>query len=69
MTKITNPNTYRAGLSCKLGRDALEGKLACPPGVTPMEWAMYNLLHAVDDLVQAVEGIQAGRSVDFRAKK
>ena len=51
---VRHPGLYRAQLSCKLGRDALEGKTTPPDGVTPMEWAMFNLLHAVEDVATAM---------------
>jgi len=51
---VRHPGLFRAQLSCKLGRDALEGKTTPPDGVTPMEWAMFNLLHAVEDVATAM---------------
>jgi len=51
---VRHPGLYRAQLSCKLGRDALEGKTTPPDGVTPMEWAMFNLLHAVEEIATAM---------------
>ena len=41
---------YRCQLSCKIGRDAIEGKTKPPGGCTPMEYAIFNLLHAVEEL-------------------
>lgn len=41
---------YRCQLSCKIGRDALEGKTQLPAGCSPLEYAMFSLLHAVEDL-------------------
>lgn len=41
---------YRCQLSCQLGRDALEGKIKPPKGTSPLEYALFNLLHAVDEL-------------------
>ena len=49
-----HPGLYRAQLSCKVGRDALEGKTTPPDGVTPMEWAMFNMLHAVEEIATAM---------------
>jgi len=51
---IRHPGLYRAQLSCKIGRDVLEGKTQCPDGVQPMEWAMFNLLHAVEEIATAM---------------
>jgi hypothetical protein len=44
---------YRCALSCKIGRDAIERK-GLPDGLTPTEYALYNLLHAVEDLAKAI---------------
>lgn len=41
---------YRCQLSCKIGRDVLEGKTKTPAGITPLEYAVFNLLHAVEEL-------------------
>ena len=49
-----HPGLYRAQLSCKLGRDALEGKTTPPGGVSQMQWAMFNLLHAVEEIATAM---------------
>ena len=39
---------YRCQLNCKIGRDALE---KVPPNiVTPLEYAMFCLLNAVEEL-------------------
>jgi hypothetical protein len=43
-------SAYRCQLSCKIGCDALEGKAQPPPGRSPLEYAVFNLLHAVEDL-------------------
>ena len=42
---------YRTILACKIGRDAVEGKTKPPAGTTAMQYAMCNLLYAVEDLV------------------
>ena len=46
---------YRARLSCKIARDGLEGK-SNPAhwSCTPTEYAMFNLLHAVEDIASAI---------------
>ena len=46
---------YRARLSCAIGRDAIEGRIEIPANVSPMEWAMFNLLHAVEEIASAIE--------------
>jgi hypothetical protein len=51
---VRRTGLYRAQLSCKIGRDALKGKTTAPDGVTPMEWAMFNLLHAVEEIATAM---------------
>jgi hypothetical protein len=43
-------SAYRCQLSCKIGRDALEGKTQPPAGCSPLEYAVFNLLHAVEEL-------------------
>lgn len=43
---------YRCKLSCRIGRDALEGKTQTPVGITRLEYAVYNLLHAVEELAR-----------------
>jgi len=43
---------YRCKLSCKIGRDALDGKTKAPQGVSPLEYAVFNLLHAVEELAE-----------------
>ena len=55
MSKINNPNTYRAQLSRKIGKDIITGMTKSPPNVTPMEWAIYNLLCAVEDIAAEME--------------
>ena len=51
---VRHPGLYRAKLSCKVGRDAIEGKITLPDGVEPMEWAMFNLLYAVEEIATAM---------------
>jgi hypothetical protein len=43
-------SAYRCQLNCKIGRDALEGKTQPPAGCSPLEYAVFNLLHAVEEL-------------------
>lgn len=49
-----HPGLFRAQLSCKIGRNVLEGKGDCPNNVQPMEWAMYNLLQATEEIAKAL---------------
>jgi hypothetical protein len=51
---VRHPGLYRAKLSCKVGRDVIEGKITPPDGVEPMEWSMFNLLHAVEEIATAM---------------
>lgn len=46
---------YRAQAACRIGRDALDGKAEIPPGVTRHEYALFNLLHAVEELAKLIE--------------
>ena len=55
---IKNPNLYRARLSCKIGRDALDGKADLPKGVNHLDYAMYNLLSAIEDIAKDMEDRQ-----------
>lgn len=50
----------RARLACKVGRDGINGEQDLPDGVTGLEWAVYNLLHAVEDVANAVELMDRG---------
>jgi hypothetical protein len=43
-------SAYRCQLSCQIGRDVLEGKTQPPAGRYPLEYAVFNLLHAVEEL-------------------
>jgi hypothetical protein len=43
----------RVGLSCKIGRDALAGK-GVPATCSAVEYALFNLLHAVEDIAAAM---------------
>ena len=67
---VRHPGLYRAQLSCKIGRDALEGKTQCPEGVQPIDLAMFNLLHAVEEIATAMmpnathDGRRIRRTVD-----
>lgn len=47
---------YRCQLSCKIGRDVLEGKIKTPAGVSPLEYAVFNLLHAIEELSRCDSG-------------
>ena len=57
MTKPKTPRewaTYRAKLSCRIGRDVIEGKTTAPGGISRTEYALYNLLHAVEAIAGAL---------------
>jgi len=45
---------YRARLSCKVGKDAID-RGACPEGRVPLEYAIYNLLCAIEDIAEGLE--------------
>jgi hypothetical protein len=49
-----NAALYRVKLHCKLGRDALEGKGAENLPCSQQEYAVFCLLHAVEDLALAI---------------
>ena len=46
---------YRTKLNCQLGRKALEGKTALN-GYTAIEYALFCLLNAVEDVAEAMKG-------------
>lgn len=45
---------YRVSLNCKAGRDALEGVTAPIHNVASTEYALFCLLHAVEDIAKAM---------------
>jgi len=47
-----NPELYRAELLCRIGQRAIEFRKSPIPGVEPGEWALFNLLSAVEDIVK-----------------
>jgi len=51
---VRHPGLYRAQLSCRIARDVIEGKTAAPADVSHLEWAMFNLLHAVEEIATAM---------------
>jgi hypothetical protein len=56
-TKTKKPKTHtewsacRCQLACRIGRDALCGK-----NENPMHYAIFNLLHAIEELSKQIEG-------------
>lgn len=46
---------YRCKLSCQIGYEALDDKSKNRTGATPLEYAVYNLLRAVEDIATAME--------------
>jgi len=46
---------YRVKLQCKIGRDAIEGKMRLPDATSALEYSMFCLLHAVEDIALAIE--------------
>jgi hypothetical protein len=63
-----HPGLYRAQLSCKIGREVLDGKMQSPDGVQPIEWAMFNLLHAVEEIAIAMMPDSSGQTTADRSK-
>jgi hypothetical protein len=45
-------SAYRATLSCQIGIEVMQGDRNPPEGVTPEQWGLYNLLHAVKSLAE-----------------
>ena len=50
--------TYRAKIACRIARDSMDGKNEVPNAINPMEYAIYNLLHAIEDIAIALEEIK-----------
>jgi len=44
----------RVALSCKIGKDVLEGKGVIPAGMLPEDWIWYQLFSAIADLAMAM---------------
>lgn len=61
---VRHPGLYRAKLACKIARDIIDGSTPAPPDVSRMEWAMFNLLHAVEEIATAMmhNAERAGRT-------
>jgi hypothetical protein len=64
MTTRKNPQpknmaAYRARLSCKIGMDVIGGVIKPPAGTSVFEYALYNLLRAIEDVALAIE--EAGK--------
>lgn len=46
---------YRAKLSCKIGKDVLDGKTETPKSVSPIEYAIYSLLCVTEEIINALD--------------
>jgi len=46
------PTLYRAYLSCGVGKNVLGRKDIAPDGMTRTEWAIYNMLCAMEELTE-----------------
>jgi hypothetical protein len=49
---------YRARSNCRIGKAGMDDKLpagSVPPGRTSLEWGVYTLLSAVENLAEAME--------------
>jgi len=44
---------YRATLSCKIGKDACEGR-GIPSGVMREDWVFYQLFSALEEIARAL---------------
>ncbi len=60
MNELKKPKTkrefalWRAKAACRFGLEAFDGK-GLPDGVTRTDYALFNLLHAVEDIAMAME--------------
>ena len=52
-TKITP--LYRVQLNCKIGRDYLECKIVPPDGIPRIDYALFCMFHAIEDLAKMIE--------------
>lgn len=58
---MTKPRTeydfslWRAKASCAIGKKALNLEAETPPGSTPLEYAVYCLLSAIEDLAEMID--------------
>lgn len=48
-------SAYRCQLACQIGIDVLSEKIKTLPGVSKLEYAVYNLLQAVSELSDQIE--------------
>lgn len=46
---------YRAKLNCRCGRDALTGKTGQIDGVLALEYALFCMFHALEEIALAME--------------
>lgn len=49
-----HPGLYRATLSCRIGCAAIEGTSEPPSGVRPSDYALFNLIKAVEEIAVAL---------------
>jgi hypothetical protein len=45
---------YRARMNCQIGGEAITGKMIPPDGVGRVEYALYCLLHSIEDVAAAM---------------
>jgi len=50
-----NPAFYRVKLSCKISRDCISGETPPPAGLGRIDWVMFNLCHAIEDIVNGLQ--------------
>lgn len=46
---------YRTSLSCKLVRDAISREGRAPAGISQLEWAVFHLSHAVEEVANMLK--------------
>jgi len=51
----------RCKAACKMGRDAMDGEIPSPSGVREHEYALYHLLHAIEELSVMIEEIKSSK--------
>jgi len=55
--KIKHPEFYRARVSCRVGADAIDRGTPVE-GRDPMEYAIYNMLRAVEEIAAGLEKME-----------
>ena len=47
-------SAYRVSLNCQVGRDILQLKVKSPPNVPVIEFALFSMFHAIEELSKQI---------------